>query len=282
MKKLSLNSNHLFKSFMSKSFNKKPNALIVILSFFLSFSTYAVETQTSTNVGLKIGFLESILQASFVVQIVILILVSLSIVCWGIAWTKYQELQASQQLNAAFDHVFWKSNSLDELNNDIEKYKGSSHARVFKAAYNEMKKIAESPMLNKNLNSESEPPLLAGLDNLERAMRKAIENEMSSLESKLTILASTGSTGPFIGLFGTVWGIMGSFQKIGQTGSASLAAVAPGISEALITTAIGLAAAIPAVIIYNHFISEIKKEEIQLNNFSSDFLNIVKRNFFKG
>jgi len=82
-------------------------------------------------------------------------------------------------------------------------------------------------------------------------------------------------------LFGTVWGIMNSFQKIAQTGSASLAAVAPGISEALITTAIGLAAAIPAVIIYNHFVSVIKKEETSLNNFSFDFLNIVKRNFFK-
>ncbi len=145
-----------------------------------------------------------------------------------------------------------------------------------------MKKIAESPMLNKTGTLESDSPQLSGLDNLERSIRKAVETEVSDLESRLPILATTGSTGPFIGLFGTVWGIMGSFQQIGRTGSASLAAVAPGISEALITTAIGLAAAIPAVVLYNYFVSQIRRQEISLNNFSADFLNIVKRNFFKG
>jgi len=262
---------------------KKYNLLaITIIPFFLSLETFAAETQTSTNVAIKTGFLESVLHATLAVQLVILILISLSILCWGIAWTKFQQIKSIRSSNVEFDNLFWKSSSLDELHEKVDAYPDSSHARVFKAAYVEMKKIAESPMLNKNHNNESEPPMLAGLDNLERAMRKAIENEMSNLEAKLTVLASTGSTGPFIGLFGTVWGIMNSFSKIAQTGSASLAAVAPGISEALITTAIGLAAAIPAVIIYNHFISEVKKEEMQLNNFSSDFLNIVKRNFFKG
>lgn len=262
---------------------KKINSIyLFIVPLFFNLETFAVETQTSTNVAVKMGIIESIMQASLLVQIVIMILVSLSVMCWSIAWTKYQDLKSVKEANQVFDNLFWKSTSLDDLNEKIDGFKKSSHARVFKAAYTEMKKIAESPMLNKNLNSETEPPLLAGIDNLERAMRKAIENETSDLESKLNVLASTGATGPFIGLFGTVWGIMNSFQKIGQTGSASLAAVAPGISEALITTAIGLAAAIPAVIIYNHFITEIKKEEMQLNNFSSDFLNIVKRNFFKG
>lgn len=262
---------------------KKINSLLlIIVSLFLPVETVVAQTQTSTNVAVKMGALESILHASLLVQAVIMILISLSIMCWGIAWNKYQDLKLVQAANKAFDNVFWKTSSLDELHEKVDAFKGSSHARVFKAAYAEMKKIAESPMLNKNINSETEPPLLAGLDNLERAMRKAIENEVTVLESRLTVLASTGSTGPFIGLFGTVWGIMNSFQMIGQTGSASLAAVAPGISEALITTAIGLAAAIPAVMIYNHLITEIKREETQLNNFSSDFLNIVKRNFFKG
>lgn len=262
---------------------KKINSLLlIIVSLFLPVETVVAQTQTSTNVAVKMGALESILHASLLVQAVIMILISLSIMCWGIAWNKYQDLKLVQAANKAFDNVFWKTSSLDELHEKVDAFKGSSHARVFKAAYAEMKKIAESPMLNKNINSETEPPLLAGLDNLERAMRKAIENEVTVLESRLTVLASTGSTGPFIGLFGTVWGIMNSFKMIGQTGSASLAAVAPGISEALITTAIGLAAAIPAVMIYNHLITEIKREETQLNNFSSDFLNIVKRNFFKG
>lgn len=262
---------------------KKINSLLFIsVSLFLSLETSLAQTQASTNVALKMGALESIMHASLIVQAVIMILISLSIMCWGIAWNKYQDLKQVQEANKTFDNLFWKSTSLDELNEKIDSFKGSSHARVFKAAYTEMKKIAESPMLNKNHGNEAEPPLLAGIDNLERSMRKAIENEVAGLESKLTILASTGSTGPFIGLFGTVWGIMSSFQMIGQTGSASLAAVAPGISEALITTAIGLAAAIPAVMMYNHFITEIKREESQLNNFSSDFLNIVKRNFFRG
>lgn len=262
---------------------KKINSLLFIsVSLFLYLETALAQTQASTKVAVKMGALESIMQASLIVQAVIMILISLSIMCWGIAWNKYQDLKQVQTANKAFDNLFWKTSSLDELHEKIDAFKGSSHARVFKAAYAEMKKIAESPMLNKNINSETEPPLLAGLDNLDRSMRKAIENEVTALESRLIVLASTGSTGPFIGLFGTVWGIMNSFQMIGQTGNASLAAVAPGISEALITTAIGLAAAIPAVMMYNHFIAEIKREESHLNNFSSDFLNIVKRNFFRG
>lgn len=237
----------------------------------------------SANVSSQVGAIESLLQASFVVQLVLLILLSLSILCWAIGWAKYKQFTALKQSNASFDQLFWNMSSLDDMYNKVESHKDSSHARVFKAAYLEMKKIAESPLLSKSNNdSGSSNQELLGIDNLERVMRKTIENEMSDMESRLTILASTGSTGPFIGLFGTVWGIMGSFHKIGQSGSASLAVVAPGISEALIATAIGLFAAIPAVIMYNQCISVIRKEEIDLNNFSSDFLNIVKRNFFKG
>jgi len=237
---------------------------------------------TQTNVGLHVTGIDAVLQASLAVKIVILILASLSVLCWAIGWSKYHELKNLKIANALFDNLFWKTTSLDEMYEKLDGFKTSSHARVFKAAYSEMKKIADSPLMHKSQTSEAESPQLSGIDNLERSLRKATENEISDLESRLTILASTGSTGPFIGLFGTVWGIMNSFSQIAQTGSANLAAVAPGISEALITTAIGLAAAIPAVIIYNHFISVIKKEEISLNNFSSDFLNIVKRNFFKG
>jgi biopolymer transport protein TolQ len=259
---------------------------LFFLSAAISIFSNLSFAQSSTNVGAHTSGLDAILQASLAVKIVILILTSLSILCWAIGWSKYHELKNLKAANATFDNLFWKTTSLDEMYEKLDAFKTSSHARVFKAAYSEMKKIADSPLmsssLNKNNNSEAESPQLSGLDNLERSLRKATENEISDLESKLTILASTGSTGPFIGLFGTVWGIMNSFSQIAQTGSANLAAVAPGISEALITTAIGLAAAIPAVLIYNYFISDIRKEEISLNNFSSDFLNIVKRNFFKG
>ncbi|MEI7974274.1 MAG: MotA/TolQ/ExbB proton channel family protein, partial [Bdellovibrio sp.] len=122
---------------------------------------------------------------------------------------------------------------------------------------------------------------LSGIDNMERALKQAVENEVALMESRLSWLATTGSTGPFIGLFGTVWGIMSSFHKIGAMGSASLAVVAPGISEALFATAVGLGAAIPAVIIYNSLVTQVRRQEIQLNNFAADFLNVAKRNFFQ-
>lgn len=206
----------------------------------------------------------------------------MSVLSWAIGWSKYKQFKMLKTANSKFDDLFWATSSLDHLYEKINNFDTSSHARVFKAAYLEMKKIAESPMLNKANSQTPELVQLSGLDNLERSLRKASENEIAEMETRLTVLASTGSTGPFIGLFGTVWGIMNSFHQIGVTGSASLAAVAPGISEALITTAIGLAAAIPAVIIYNNCVAVIRKEEISLNNFSTDFLNIVKRNFFKG
>lgn len=109
-----------------------------------------------------------------------------------------------------------------------------------------------------------------------------MDNEINILEGRLNILATIGTVSPFVGLFGTVWGIMSTFQKIGNTGSASLAVVAPGISEALIATAIGLFAAIPATIGYNYFLTKMKRQELVLNNFATDFLNLAKRNFFRG
>lgn len=232
------------------------------------------------NTLLQTNALEALLQASPLVQLTLLILVGLSITCWAVGYAKWHQLQKLHTANEAFSSRFWKASSLDSLFEDVQTHQHSSLARVFKAAYVELKKIAESPHLNKAGASDAKPQL-TGLDNIERVIRKATDNEISMMESRLTILATTGSTGPFIGLFGTVWGIMGSFHKIGQMGSASLAVVAPGISEALIATAIGLGAAIPAVIMYNNFISSIRREEIELSNFSADFLNIVKRNFFQ-
>ena len=225
---------------------------------------------------------DNLLHASFVVQITILILLSLSVLSWAIGWAKYRQFKSLKIANADFDKLFWSSSSLDDLFNRVDSFNTSSHSRIFKAAYTEMKKIAESPMTSKSAGGAADGLQLSGIDNLERSLRKSSENEIADMENRLTVLATTGSTGPFIGLFGTVWGIMNSFHQIGVTGSASLAAVAPGISEALITTAIGLAAAIPAVVIYNNCVSVIRREEISLNNFSTDFLNIVKRNFFKG
>jgi biopolymer transport protein TolQ len=217
---------------------------------------------------------DAILQASPIVQLTLLLLVLLSIVCWGVGITKWVHFRKIAIHNELFLAQFWKATSLDQLYEQIDQYSQSTVARVYRASYLELKKLAES-------SQQGSIAHLSGSDNLERVIRKAVENEVSKMESRLNWLATTGSTGPFIGLFGTVWGIMGSFHKIGATGNASLAVVAPGISEALVATAIGLAAAIPAVMMYNHFVGRIRKEEIELNNFTTDFLNIVKRNFFK-
>ena len=121
-----------------------------------------------------------------------------------------------------------------------------------------------------------------GIDNISRALRKATNTEMTKLTQMVPFLATTGNTAPFIGLFGTVWGIMNSFHGIGQRGSASLAVVAPGISEALIATAAGLAVAIPSVIAFNYFTQRIRVIESELKSFSSDFLNIIERDILRG
>jgi biopolymer transport protein TolQ len=228
------------------------------------------------NVKVNTGALDAIFQASIVVQLTLAILVGLSIFVWAVAILKFKQFSALSMANDRFLAHFWKATSLDGLFGEFETHKRSPLARVFRAGYLEMQKLA-----GQNKSDSMMQAQLSGSDNLERELRKAVDLEVAHFESNLTLLATTGSTGPFIGLFGTVWGIMSSFHKIGQTGSASLAVVAPGISEALIATAIGLAAAIPAVVLYNHFISQIRKQEMALNNFSSDFLNIVKRNFFK-
>jgi biopolymer transport protein TolQ len=122
---------------------------------------------------------------------------------------------------------------------------------------------------------------MKGIDNVERALNRACSSEATRLESTLNFLATTGSASPFIGLFGTVWGIMDTFRGIGTRGSATLAVVAPGISEALIATAAGLAAAIPAVIFYNYFLNVVKDMSMEMDNFASEILNIIERNYVR-
>lgn len=231
------------------------------------------------TVTVQLSTFDAIMSASPLVQLTLLILIMLSIICWAVAYFKYSQFSSLTEANRLFLGKFEKAGSLDEVNSTVDNFAGSNLARLFKAAYAELKKLADSNLAEK-FTTEGHPRL-SGLDNIERVLRKSMDTEIAAMESRLTWLATTGSTGPFIGLFGTVWGIMSSFHKIGQTGSASLAVVAPGISEALVATAIGLGAAIPAVALYNHFISKIKKHEMEMNNFSSDFLNLAKRNFFK-
>ncbi|MCC7404555.1 MAG: protein TolQ [Bdellovibrionales bacterium] len=233
------------------------------------------------SVGVNLNAWDAIWSASPIVQLTLFCLVVMSVTCWAVIFAKKKQIDLLNAANGPFSDLFWKANSLDDIFDAIKDHPNSSLARLFKAGYLELRKIADS-----NLASHKEgagpTTMLTGLDNLDRALRKTTDEELAGLESRLNVLATTGSTGPFIGLFGTVWGIMGAFQKIGATKVASLAVVAPGISEALIATAVGLAAAIPATVAYNHFVSRIRKMEIELTSFGADFLNIAKRNFFQG
>ena len=233
----------------------------------------------TAHVAVNTGIVNAILSANVVVQLTLLLLAMLSVVSWAIIYAKRNQFRRTTEANEPFIDAFWKAGSLDEIFESLGRYPASSFATVFRAGYLELRKIADSKLAKKN--AEEGAPLLTGIDNLERALRKAIDNEIALLEGRLSWLATTGSTGPFIGLFGTVWGIMGAFHKIGATGMASLAVVAPGISEALVATGIGLFAAIPATVGYNYFVTRLRKEEMNLSNFAADFLNIAKRNFFQ-
>lgn len=235
----------------------------------------------ATEPVVTIGMFDIIAQASFIVQLVLLLLLSFSILSWAVIITKRKLLQRCARNNDRFLDAFWSGRSMDHIYSESKKYGGSALAKIFQSGYVELQRLMEK---QRQKSPEVTDPLKlvpgeSSIDNLERALSRANRSESLRLERSLTFLATVGSTAPFIGLFGTVWGIMNSFQNIGAQGAASLATVAPGISEALIATAIGLAAAIPAVIAYNYFIQKVRAIRIQMDNFAGYFLNIIKRNF---
>lgn len=236
----------------------------------------------NSTVAVKTGVLDAVLNAGIAVQLLLILLIIASVISWQIIFMKWRQFKMIAIANEDFTDRFWKATSLESVYDRVNDYPNSNLARVFKAAYMELQRIADSALASQPAGSPGQAsPRLAGIDNLERAMRKAIDTEISLVETRLNFLATTGSTAPFIGLLGTVIGIMTSFGHIAASGSASLAVVAPGISEALFSTAVGLFAAIPAVVAYNFFLGRIRRFEIDLNNFGSDFLNIAKRNFFR-
>lgn len=224
------------------------------------------------------SLLSMVVNAGLMVQFVLLLLLIFSVVSWAIIFLKYRYYRKIKKENEEFDADYLRGNKLSEILPAAKKYSYSTTAEVFRVGYAELTKI------NKQANESaqgSEEISLSSLDNLERSMNKASNTEMTKLESALGFLATTGSASPFIGLFGTVWGIMDTFKGIGARGSATLAVVAPGISEALIATAAGLAAAIPAVIFYNYFLNQSKNMVQEMENFSAEFLNIVERHFVR-
>jgi biopolymer transport protein TolQ len=213
------------------------------------------------------SILDLILHADLIVQGVLLLLVGMSVMCWAIIFQKWAQVRAATKESAAFLEVFWESKRLDTVYEQTGLYTRSPVASVFKAGYQELAKLTAS-------GSDSDE----ATENLSRTLRRSAAVESTSLERYVAVLATTGSTAPFIGLFGTVWGILRAFQKLGAgSGQATIQVVGPDIAHALIATAVGLFAAIPAVMAFNYFNSIIRVLGTEMDNFSADFLNIVKR-----
>ncbi len=238
--------------------------------------------------AVKIDLIHIVSNAGLMVQFVLLLLLFFSITSWAIILIKYRYIRKAFRESAEFTDFFWKSRDLSNAFAKAKQLHGSPLARIFRIGYVELKKMSQSGSQldssasqsagGKNLSLNSR---FTGTDNVKRALRRAINTEMTRMIQMVPFLATTGNTAPFIGLFGTVWGIMNSFIGIGQRGSANLAVVAPGISEALIATAAGLAAAIPAVIAFNFFMNKIRIVESELQSFSADFLNIIERDILR-
>ena len=226
-----------------------------------------------------LNYLEIVTHSGPIGIFVLALLMVASVTSWAIILIKYLHLRQAQQQSAQFLDAFWQSKRLDAIYQAAEKLSMSPVSQVFRAGYIELSKVTSQP--TSDAPSEVRNELAGGIENVERALRRAMIAEGTYLESKVAFLATTGSAAPFVGLFGTVWGIMGAFQDIYVQGNANLATVAKPISEALIATAVGLFAAIPAVIAYNFFLSKINVLRSEMESFSSDFLNIVKRHFFK-
>ena len=215
-----------------------------------------------------------VLHASFVVQIVMVILLSISVASWAAIIRKITAIKRIQNLNEEFERVFWSGTSLNELFSAASqnaKLAGPME-RIFASGMREYQKLRERRI--------SDAGTL--LDGARRAMRASFQREMDAAESQLAFLASVGSVSPYVGLFGTVWGIMHAFTGLASLQQVTLATVAPGIAEALVATAIGLFAAIPAVVAYNRFARDIDRVAIKLETFIKEFSNILQRSLGSG
>lgn len=208
-----------------------------------------------------------IMQADFIVKMVLLILFVSSLWCWAIVYDKYTKLKNLKKKAERFEESFWSGASLETLYETVGAVPTDPMSAVFAAAMREWQRST-----NKGASS-----LALIQERIERAMNVTITREMERLEKFMSVLASIGSTAPFIGLFGTVWGVMNSFRSIAITGNTSLSVVAPGMAEALFATAMGLVAAIPAVLAYNKISNELNKYAGKLENFSSEFMAIFTR-----
>jgi len=235
----------------------------------------------------KLDVFQLVLGASPVVMVVMMLLAGMSLACWFIIGAKLVRLSRATRDSAAFLRRFWDPERgnvwnvprLEQLYASLGRAR-SPLGNLFHAGYVELARVLGADRASQV--GPGQKHYGGDIENIARALRRAQQSEVTSLESMVPFLATTGSTAPFVGLFGTVWGIMNSFINIGAQKNASLDVVAPGIAEALIATAIGLVAAIPAVMAYNYFLRRINVLTSEMESFSSDMLNIVRRHFLAG
>ncbi|MCC6954084.1 MAG: protein TolQ [Deltaproteobacteria bacterium] len=213
--------------------------------------------------------------ASPVVKGILALLVFMSLMTWGIVFTKWFQIRRAKAQSEKFSDVFWGSKNLAQISEASVRMKASPLAAVFTAGHRELSHIFRAREDQRGLEEEGD------LESIDRALRRARTEELNRLEQGTNFLATTASAAPFIGLFGTVWGIMNAFIGLSHAKSSSIQAVAPGIAEALIATAIGLGAAIPAAIAFNYFMQQVRILNRSMDMFSAEFLNIARRQFFK-
>ena len=226
-----------------------------------------METEIATQVvGLggstDFSLWQLFIRADFVVKAVIIILLLASIYSWALIFEKYKLFKKIELSSSSFEDKFWKAKSAENFYNNLSNKNKDPLTTIFQSAMSELIKTKSKSTLVQSTR-------------VTRVLEISLDREMKAIEKNFTFLATVGSTAPFIGLFGTVWGIMNSFQSIAISRNTSLAIVAPGIAEALFATALGLLAAIPAVVAYNKFSSDSKKYVVRIENFSKRFISII-------
>ena len=249
---------------------------------YYALALYAQGATPATGTGeVNTDIIYLVTHAQPISQFVLVILLLFSAVSWGIILYKFWQFGRSARQSSTFLQIFRKSTKFSEVQAVCPTLTESPLVGLFQSGYTELNSQLRAAGSTEAIKPSGAAgrPTLKSLDAVDRALLRATTVEMTKLERRVTFLATTASITPFIGLFGTVWGIMSSFQRIGAQGSTSLAIVGPGIAEALIATAAGLFAAIPAVYFYNHFTTRLKHFAAEMDDFALEFLNISERNF---
>ena len=217
----------------------------------------------------ELSILQLMLDASTVVQAVMALLILASIVSWAFIFSKYREINRAEDTTDEFEERFWSGIDLADLYRQLarEDYETEGLENIFMAGFKEFARLRQEPNIGPD----------AVMEGAQRVMRVSLNRELELLDERLPFLATVGSTSPYIGLFGTVWGIMNAFRSLGAAKQATLAMVAPGISEALVATAMGLFAAIPAVMAYNRYATEIGRLASRYEAFADEFLSLLHR-----